>query len=112
MGVPERTLADSEASKQLNARSPFADQQCSEEEEEELDPETMRQIGARVAAGEADEATLEVAADCLLMALPFSMDTSSFTIPVLPGQRCRGVPLRLCAEHSEVAWELDGKLQA
>jgi len=86
--------------------------------DQEISPEALQALAEQIAAGEADEGGLETAADCLLMALPESADPDGFFIPAGAdvdaegALRCRrGVPLRLCAEHPEVAWLVHGELQ-
>merc|ERR1711862_309684 len=98
MMMPERKPCipgNAQAPDPTAARSTTEDEEC--DSDEELSLTAMRALARSVALGEADEASLETAADCLLMALPASMDSTSFCTPDRSEEagRRRGVPLRL-----------------
>eukprot|EP00930_Biecheleria_cincta_P009085 TRINITY_DN110724_c0_g1_i1.p2 TRINITY_DN110724_c0_g1~~TRINITY_DN110724_c0_g1_i1.p2 ORF type:complete len:174 (+),score=18.67 TRINITY_DN110724_c0_g1_i1:78-599(+) len=105
---------------------------------DEDSPARFARLAGRVAEGEAEEESLDEAADLLCLSVPRSMDPYGFAIPEPAAWReaaegstrdrptarglqgaeelrsirgGRGVPLRLMAGHPEVAWEFDGKLQ-
>lgn len=76
-------------------------------------------LAEQISQGLADVEALEQAADLLLISPPHTIDPTSFAVPFNPhvqrsasgARRKCGVPLRLLAQHPEVAWETDGRLQ-
>jgi hypothetical protein len=72
--------------------------------------EVRRDVALKVATGAAGEEEMKMAAHCLLSSEPAHQSSNAFHVPDTTGkERRRGVPLSLCAQHSAVAWEIDGK---